>query len=100
MEKAVARLHQAFAKGETIGIFGDYDCDGITSTAQIVRLCRRHGSEPVVRLPHRVQDGYGLRAQHIAEFAHQNVTLLITVDTGITAHDRSEERRVGKECRL
>lgn len=85
--KAVTRLREAMQNDETIAIFGDYDCDGVTSTAQLVRCIRRWGSEPVVRLPHRVTDGYGLKPQHIEEFTQNNVSLLITVDTGITAHD-------------
>ncbi len=86
-EKAVARVKKAIANNERIEIFGDYDCDGVTSTAQILRCLRRHGSDPIVRLPHRLHDGYGLREKHIDECMAQGVSLLITVDTGIVAHD-------------
>ncbi len=85
--KAAARVHRAVGARETIAIFGDYDCDGVTSTAQMVRFFRRHGTEPLVRLPHRVHDGYGLKKKHIDECHAAGVTLLITVDTGINAHD-------------
>lgn len=85
--KAANRVRDALAAGERIGIFGDYDCDGITAAAQMLRMIRRHGSEPVMRLPHRIRDGYGVKTSHIAEFADAGVTLLITVDTGINAHD-------------
>lgn len=84
--KAAARVHAAIAKKETVGIFGDYDCDGITASAQMLRFFRRRGTEPVLRLPHRVTDGYGLKPSHIDEFAEAGVRLLITVDTGINAH--------------
>lgn len=79
------RMTDAAARRETVGIFGDYDCDGVTSTALMVRHFRRRGMEPVVRLPHRVHDGYGIREKHVQEFADAGVTLLITVDTGIGA---------------
>ncbi|MDD5041601.1 MAG: single-stranded-DNA-specific exonuclease RecJ [Candidatus Peribacteraceae bacterium] len=85
MPRAVERVRRAIAAGETIGIFGDYDCDGITATALLVRLLKRHGNEPVVRLPHRVHDGYGLNRTIIEECGVRGVTLLLTVDTGITA---------------
>lgn len=85
--KAAKRVLQACAQEEKIGIFGDYDCDGITSTAQMVRLLQRHGTEPIVRLPHRVRDGYGLKISHIEECRAAGITLLLTVDTGIVAHD-------------
>jgi len=91
--KAAERVRAACARGETVGIFGDYDCDGITSTAQMLRLFRRHGVEPVVRLPHRVHDGYGLKPSHIDEFAARSVTLIVTVDTGIVAFDALESAR-------
>lgn len=89
--KAAARVHRAMDAREMIGIFGDYDCDGITSTAQLVRYFRRHGLEPIVRLPHRVHDGYGLKTCHVDECHAAGVRLLITVDTGINAHDAIAE---------
>lgn len=85
MPRATERVRSALAAHETIGIFGDYDCDGITATALLVRYFRRHGVEPVVRLPHRVHDGYGLSRAIVEECAARGVTLLLTVDTGITA---------------
>lgn len=91
--KAVDRMRRAIAENEKIGIFGDYDCDGVTSTAQLVRMLRRHGTEPVVRLPHRVHDGYGLQSQHSDAFAEQGITLLITADTGIAAHEAVDRAR-------
>ncbi len=85
--KAAKRVHKAIEGRETIGVFGDYDCDGITSAAQITRALRRRNTEPIVRLPHRVHDGYGLKPAHIEECAKAGITLLITVDTGISAHE-------------
>lgn len=84
--KAAKRITEACARGERIGIVGDYDCDGVTSAALLLRMLRRRGSEPVVRLPHRVHDGYGLKERHVDEMHAADVTLLLVADTGISAH--------------
>lgn len=86
-QKAVERIVLAAEHQEKVALFGDYDCDGVTSSAQMIRALRRKGIEPIVRLPHRVHDGYGLKPTHIDEFAEKGVKLIITVDTGITAHE-------------
>ncbi|HLD71272.1 MAG TPA: DHH family phosphoesterase, partial [Candidatus Peribacteraceae bacterium] len=83
--RACERTKQAFARKETIGIFGDYDCDGVSGTAILFRLCSAHGTKPFVRLPHREHEGYGLSLAHVEEIKQAGVTLLLTVDTGITA---------------
>lgn len=96
-ERAADRLRRATENNEHIGIFGDYDCDGVTSAAQLLRWARRHGNEPIVRLPHRVHDGYGIKPRHVDTFADAGVTLLVTADTGITAVDaasRAKERGI------
>lgn len=86
-EKAAKRIRGAIKERQQIGLFGDYDCDGITSAAQMIRYFRRHGTDPAVRLPHRVHDGYGIKAAHIDEFIAKGVQLIVTVDTGISAHE-------------
>lgn len=85
MQQAVERLERALQAGEQIGVFGDYDCDGVTAVAQVVRMLRRRGVEPFVRLPHRVWDGYGLNKKIVEECKEAHITLLITCDTGITS---------------
>lgn len=85
MQRATERIRNAVAANERIGIFGDYDCDGVTSAAQLVRYFRRQGTEPVVRLPHRVHDGYGLSIDIAKECIEQKIDLLITCDTGIAS---------------
>lgn len=87
------RVLTAITKKETIAVFGDYDCDGITSVAQIARCLRRLGTTPLLRLPHRLQDGYGLKNAHVEELHAQGVSLLITADTGINAHEAIETAR-------
>lgn len=82
---AAGRIARAVERQETVGIIGDYDCDGITGTALLTRFLRRRGMQPRIRLPHRVREGYGVKPQMIEEMREQKVTLLLTVDTGITA---------------
>ncbi|MDO8649644.1 MAG: DHH family phosphoesterase [Candidatus Peregrinibacteria bacterium] len=85
MQDAVRITRDAMTDGRKISIFGDYDCDGVTATAQIVRFFLRHGVTPHVRLPHRVKDGYGLKDGTIEELHALGTELLITVDTGISS---------------
>jgi len=85
LERAIERVQHAVRDGETIAIFGDYDCDGITAATLITRLLRRHGADPLVRLPHRITHRYGLKERVVQDFASQGVSLLLTVDTGISA---------------
>ena len=91
MPRAVDRIHRALHDHEAIGIFGDYDCDGVTAVAQLLRYFRRHNLEPWTRLPHRVRDGYGLKPELVPEIVAAGVTLLITADTGITAIQEVEQ---------
>src|SRR3989344_8440353 len=84
MEHAVERTRVALKKGERIGIIGDYDADGITGAAQLLRFFRRKGMEPTVILPHRERDGYGVKEKFLDALHAKDVTLLLTVDTGIS----------------
>ena len=85
MHQAVTRLRQAIRKGETIAIYGDFDADGVTSTALLVETLRALGGDARPYIPHRVDEGYGLHADALDELAHQNVKLILTVDCGIRA---------------
>ncbi len=93
--KAAERVRAAVREGETIGIIGDYDCDGVTSSAILVRMFRRLDMEPVVRLPHRLKEGYGAQKKHVEELLARGVSLLLTTDTGIVA---TEALCYAKEC--
>ena len=90
MERAVARIDKAIEKSERIMIFGDYDVDGITGAAILMRSLRRLGANVSYRLPHRIEDGYGLREKFIREFAKLDVKLAITVDNGISCFNEVE----------
>ncbi|MFA6039562.1 MAG: DHH family phosphoesterase [Candidatus Peribacteraceae bacterium] len=85
LPQAVERIRRAVEKRETVGIFGDYDCDGITAAVQLFRAFRRRDVTPHVYLPHREREGYGLKEESIRFFAGHGVTLLLTVDTGISS---------------
>jgi single-stranded-DNA-specific exonuclease len=87
MDRAVERILRSIAEGETVGIFGDYDVDGITSTAILTQALRHTLGEPRVipRLPDRAE-GYGLNRAAIAEFKKAGVSLVIAVDCGSTDH--------------
>ena len=87
MGVAVARLSAALASGESIGIFGDFDADGITGTAVLVRGLRRLGATVLPYLPDRVAEGHGLNDRAVRLLRDQGVTLLVTVDCGATSVD-------------
>lgn len=85
MEAAVERTLRAIAQRENVWVYGDYDVDGVTSTALMVSLLRFLGLSPKVFIPHRIHDGYGMTTGRVEEIARDGCTLLITVDTGVTA---------------
>ncbi|HJO82794.1 MAG TPA: single-stranded-DNA-specific exonuclease RecJ [SAR202 cluster bacterium] len=87
MDAAVHRIESALDSGETIGIFGDFDTDGITGTALMVKALRALGANVVPYLPDRVDEGHGLNPDALQQLRQQGVTLLITVDCGATAVD-------------
>ncbi len=84
MEKAIFRIKTAIDKKENVMIFGDYDADGITSTALMCNFLSKYGLEPSYYIPNRVEDGYGLSRRGINIAIDRNVDLIITVDCGIT----------------
>jgi single-stranded-DNA-specific exonuclease len=85
MDKAVARLAQAVQAGETIGIFGDYDVDGATSTAVLTLYLEASGARVLTHIPDRVVEGYGPNAPALARMQAEGARLVITVDCGTTA---------------
>jgi len=85
METAVARVETALATGEKIVVYGDYDVDGITATALLVRYLRWRGATVEYYIPHRVEDGYGLSRDGVATLVERGTGLVITCDCGVTA---------------
>lgn len=87
MDIALRRLYAAVNNGERVGVFGDFDVDGITGTAIISEGLTSLGVSVSPYLPHRVDEGHGLSNQAIDTLADEGVTLIVTVDCGITAFD-------------
>lgn len=86
MDKAVSRILHAQEKKERVLIYGDYDVDGVTSTALLHNALKRLGISVVNYIPHRIHDGYGLH-DHVADVVKEKKAgLLIAVDCGITAN--------------
>ena len=97
MDKAAARIGQALEAGEKIAVFGDYDVDGITSTALLTDYLRSRGADCLFYIPRRIEEGYGLGRDALLGLREQGVTLVITVDCGITG---VEEARYAREIGL
>ena len=89
MKKAANRVRIAIARGEKIAVFGDYDVDGITSTCLLTDFLRSRGADCIPYIPGRLEEGYGLNPIAIHYLRKQGVTLIITVDCGITAVDEA-----------
>ena len=85
MDKAAARVAQALAAGETIAVYGDYDVDGITSTSLLTDFLRREGGTVLSYIPDRMEEGYGLNTDALDTLYRAGVSLVVTVDCGITA---------------
>lgn len=86
MDKAASRLASAVTRGERIAVFGDYDVDGATSTALMVRFLRAVGSDPVIYIPDRLSEGYGPNVAAMAKLARDGAKVIVTVDCGTQAH--------------
>ncbi len=91
MQKAVDRLEKALSEGERIIIFGDYDVDGISGTALLYNCLNKLGFNVSYRLPHRVDDGYGLSSKFVDVFKEAEAKVIITVDCGVSNYDQVEE---------
>ncbi|SCY61007.1 single-stranded-DNA-specific exonuclease RecJ [Desulfoluna spongiiphila] len=88
MDTAVKRLVRAITEGEVIFICGDYDADGITSTALLVTFLRSAGAHVAWHLPHRVEDGYGFHASQVTDRAvPAQARVIVTVDCGSTSFE-------------
>ena len=85
MDRAAARVTAALEGGETIAVYGDYDVDGITSTALLTDFLKTRGGRVVSYIPDRMEEGYGLNPDAIRRLGDRGVSLIVTVDCGITA---------------
>lgn len=87
MAKACHQLETAIADGEKIAICGDYDADGMTSTALLLRALNHLRANVDYAIPSRMKDGYGINNRIVEEFAAAGVGLILTVDNGISAYE-------------
>jgi single-stranded-DNA-specific exonuclease len=87
MDKAVERLKKSIEKSETLLVHGDYDADGLTSTAILVSAFRMLGLKTFYHIPNRLIEGYGLSIKGIEKAAQCNADLIITADCGISSKE-------------
>jgi len=96
MHQAVARIYRALLSSENIAVYGDYDTDGITATALLVQGLSFLGGKAIPYIPHRLTEGYGLKKAALENLRQQGVSLVITVDCGITSlAEVKKARRIG-----
>jgi single-stranded-DNA-specific exonuclease len=86
MRAGAERLAAAITGGERIAVFGDYDVDGATAAALLLRFLSAVGAPPRLYIPDRLREGYGPNAPALLELRRQGVSLVVTVDCGIVAH--------------
>jgi single-stranded-DNA-specific exonuclease len=85
IQPAVARIYRALLSGESIAVYGDFDADGITGTALLVQGLTRLGGRVTPYIPHRLTEGYGLKNTALEKLKQAGISLVISVDCGITA---------------
>jgi len=87
MKKAAERIASALEKQEKILIYGDYDVDGVTATSLLLLFLRDLGFSVYYYIPNRVNEGYGINRNSIDKFKQEGISLVITVDCGISSAD-------------
>lgn len=87
MAAAAERLRRAAERREQVGVIGDYDADGVTATYIVSDYLRRKDVPCLTHIPDRATEGYGASVMAVEQFAREGVSLIVTVDTGITAFD-------------
>ena len=93
MDRAAQRIADAIRDGETITVFGDYDVDGATSAALLIRLLRDLGVEAGYYIPDRLMEGYGPSGEALVRLKQQGSDLIVTVDCGAQAFDALDMAR-------
>lgn len=90
VKAAVAHISEAIAAGKKIAVFGDYDCDGMTSTAILYRCLQLLGANVTYFVPSRLDDGYGVSADALEKLKQRGAEVIITVDCGINSVKEAE----------
>ncbi len=91
IDRALARIRTAIKRRELIVVYGDFDADGVTSTALLVQTLRALGANVQPYIPHRVDEGYGLNSEALLKLARKGVKLVVTVDCGIRSVQEVED---------
>lgn len=91
MHKAIGRLRQAIKNREPIVVYGDFDADGVTSTALLVETLAAFGALVKPYIPHRIDEGYGLNSPALQQLAKEGVRVVVTVDCGIRSVQEIED---------
>ena len=84
MHQAVTRIYQALLAGESIAVYGDFDTDGITGAVLLVQGLSALGADVIPYIPHRLNEGHGLNHAALEYLRQQGVSLVVTVDCGVT----------------
>lgn len=96
INKAKERIYEALENEEKVMVYGDYDADGVTSTALLMTTLMELGVRADYYIPNRFEEGYGLNESAIRSFAEAGYTVLVTVDNGIAdVHEASVAKQVG-----
>ena len=98
MDRALQRLYRAIGQGERVGVFGDFDVDGVTGTAIVAEGLGSLGAQVVPYLPSRIGEGHGLSIPGVEGLIAQGVSLIVTVDCGVSSRaEISHARRLGAD---
>ncbi len=95
MERGAKRILKAIKNKEKFAVYGDYDADGVTATSILNQFFKELGIKPVIYIPERTKEGYGLNKEAVAYLKSKEVDLVITVDTGV--RDAKEAELLQKE---
>ncbi|KZR81355.1 Single-stranded-DNA-specific exonuclease RecJ [Prochlorococcus marinus str. MIT 1342] len=91
LAKAIVRLQGACQIAESVAICGDYDADGMTSTALLMVTLKCLGAQPIAAIPNRKSEGYGLNRDMVTRLHEQGIRLIVTVDNGVTAQEALQQ---------
>lgn len=84
MDRGTDIIINAIKSGKKIVIYGDYDCDGVTSTTIMYKGLKRCGANVSYHIPHRIEEGYGMNSEAVKRLAHEGCQVIITCDNGIS----------------
>lgn len=87
IKKAAEIIKKAVSEGKKIAVFGDYDCDGVASTALMYEYLKSKNADVITYIPDRISEGYGMNKQAVDILKNKGVELIITVDNGISAFE-------------